>query len=353
MDRCSTMDRSITRRAFLKAGLAGLLIGAGSSIRSARAGTHLGIENASPPRTRVVIVGHPGAADEHWHIDESIVRKMVDHALLEWSGESSLQNAWAKVLPGLKDTDLIGIKVNCINLHLSTHPSVVRAIIGGLKTLGVPESQILIWDRRKGELERAGFELNHGPGVRCFGTDSDGIGYDEEESAVVEGHRIKLSRILTGMCDHLINVPVLKDHKMSGVTLSLKNHYGSIPLLDDLPWSALTLKRLHAHNGDPQIAHLNAAPAIRDKTRLIVCDALSGIYNGGPSGAPQWANRQILVGDDPVAVDYHGMQIIEDKRKEQGLESVARKAGHIHTAAKMGLGTDNPEQIDTCTTRIM
>jgi len=300
----------------------------------------------------VVIVGHPRAVDDNWRINASVVQEMVDRAILEWSGTSSLQDAWAKILPGLQDTHMIAIKVNCINRHLSTHPPVVHAIVESLRRFGVADHQILIWDRRKRELERAGFRLNRDSGVQCFGTDWEDIGYDEEERAVVEGHRIKLSRILTQMSDHLINVPVLKDHNTSGVSLSLKNHYGSIPLLDDLPWSALTLKRMHAHRADPQIAHLNAAPAIRDKTRLVVCDALLGIYNGGPSGAPQWANRQILVDDDPVAVDYHGLQIIEDKRTEQGLGSIASKAGHIHTAAEMGLGIDDPKRTTRIVTRI-
>ena len=337
----------VTRRTFLKAGLAGLLIGSTRGLRTTWA-----TPGSLSSDTRVTIVDHPLAVDDNWHINASAVQEMVERAILEWSETTSPQDAWAKILPGLQDTHTIAIKVNCLNRHFPTHPPVVHAIVDSMRRSGIADHQILIWDRRNRELEQAGFRLNRNSGVQCFGTDEDGVGYDEEERAVVEGHRIKLSRILTSMCDHLINVPVLKDHNTSGVSLSLKNHYGSIPLLDDLPWSALAIPRMHAHHADPQIAHLNAAPPIRDKTRLIVCDALLGIYNGGPSGAPQWANRQILVGDDPVAVDHHGMQIIEEKRAEQKLDPITRKAGHIHTAAEMGLGTDDPQHMTRILTRI-
>ena len=164
-----------------------------------------------------------------------------------------------------------------------------------------------------------------------------GIGYDE--NAVVDlgkGKQVQLSKILTEHCTYLINVPVLKDHNRCGVTLGMKNHYGSI----NEPWLC--------HDGfcDPYIANLNAVSHIKDKTKLLLCDALFGIYQGGPLGAPQWINRQLLASTDPVALDYTGMTIINQQRRERGESLIAEKARHIHTAASLGLGTDDPQQIE-------
>jgi len=103
---------------------------------------------------------------------------------------------------------------------------------------------------------------------------------------------------------------------------------------------------MHANNGNPQIAQLNTNPLIKEKTKLIVCDALLGIFNGRPNGRPQWANNQLIVSTDPVATDYHGMLIIDGMRKEKELSSIVQKAKYINTAAKLGLGANNPQEID-------
>lgn len=76
------------------------------------------------------------------------------------------------------------------------------------------------------------------------------------------------------MCTYLINVPVLKDYTIAGVTFSMKNHCGLV----DNPGS------LHGNSCDPYMAELNNTAPIKEKTRLIVMDASLCIYVGGPSG---------------------------------------------------------------------
>ena len=61
---------------------------------------------------------------------------------------------------------------------------------------------------------------------------------------------------------------------------------------------------------------------------------------------PQLGDLSRLRSQDPVALDYQGFQIIEKKRKENGLESAALRAKYIQTAAEMGLGTNNPDQME-------
>src|SRR5208282_4069593 len=78
-------------------------------------------------------------------------------------------------------------------------------------------------DRANRELDRVGYKLsNTGNGVRILGTDSKEAGYEEtiSEFGVV---KTQLSKLLTRTCDCMINVPVLKDHEIAGVTLAMKN----------------------------------------------------------------------------------------------------------------------------------
>ena len=118
-----------------------------------------------------------------------------------------------------------------------------------------------------------------------------------------------LSRTLTRICDAVINIPVLKDHGIAGVTIALKNFFGAIH----------NPNKYHEKLGDPYIADLWLVPVIRQKTKLIICDALTAQYEGGPPYKPQWIwnFNSILVGKDPVALDYVGWDIIERKRKEK------------------------------------
>ena len=157
------------------------------------------------------------------------------------------------------------------------------------------------------------------------------MGTDGDYGPVTESHswRGRLSNILR-RATALINVPILKDHGIAGVTLALKNHLGTC----DNPGS------LHPNHGNPGIADLNAHPEIAKKTRLVVCDATRAVYNGGPRFRPRfaWAPNMIMVSTDPVALDSFGLEVIDRARKKAGLGSVAPRAGHIGTAQRRGLG---------------
>lgn len=261
----------------------------------------------------------------------------LDAAVKHVFGETDAAAAWAKVCTA---DDVVGIKVNCISKLISSHPVVVRAIVQRLKDLGVPEHNIIIWDRSSGELARAGYEIRReGTGVRCYGTDG---AYDDWMQ-----HRsisIRLSKILSQTITVLINVPVLKDHGGAGVTLSMKNHYGSVS----------NPNQLHAGHCDPGIPHLNDVPAIKDKTRLVVVDATRGLFNGGPRGRPEaiWPTQTLIVSTNPVAADAIGLEIIDAKRAQEGLPSVRPRASHVATAASIGLGPNDRAAMNVLETEV-
>jgi uncharacterized protein (DUF362 family) len=175
--------------------------------------------------------------------------------------------------------------------------------------------------------------------IRCYGSDLSGF---EDQQAVWGMARIKLSKILTRECAMVIGLPILKDHSGAGVTFAMKNMYGVVDRPQDL----------HAGNCNPGVADLNCIPAVREKVRFTIGDAISSVYDGGPSFRPErlWYPNALIVGEDRVAIDHTAWQMIARKRAEAGvptLEAVGRSPRYIATAADAAhkLGTDDPKRI--------
>ncbi len=339
----SKQTNNIARREFIRnVSLAGV----GLALTPTLLNFHVGNAKAAANVGKVVVATNEDLTVGGASIDADTAKLLLDAAMKKITGVGSVEAAWRSIFPSLTKNDIIGIKVNTINGALSSHPQVVNAIADSLIGIGVPENNIWIWDRWKHELTRAIFVINEGDaGVKCFSTNAAGWGYDKAKGFKMGGQTRYLSKILTQGCDYLINVPVLKDHNIAGVTLSMKNHYGSV----DAP------NAMHGSNCDPYIANLNNAVPIKEKTTLIVMDAALGIYHGGPGGSPQFIYNSLIVSQDPVAIDYHGSQIIDEERVKRGLQPVAnigRPAKYIDSAAKLGLGTNDPKEIQVMTTSI-
>jgi uncharacterized protein (DUF362 family) len=284
---------------------------------------------AAGGKSRVVLVEDARAATDAG-INESAIREMLDKGITALTGQSDAKAAWASLF---KPDDVVGVKVNCLfGIGVSTHPEVTAAVVEGIKSAGVPDGKIVIYDREDGHLRSVGYEVNRGAGVRCQGTDWTEKTYG---AGVFKG---RLSTILTDEITALANMPCLKHHSTSGVSISMKNHYGSI----DNPGAC------HDNNCNPAIADVCTLSPIKDKTRVIICDALVPQCDGGPgrNAAAAWTYGGLLLSRDMVALDYQGWQIIEARRKETGLGSLAGQVGHIASAAQRGLGTNDPNQIE-------
>jgi uncharacterized protein (DUF362 family) len=167
-------------------------------------------------------------------------------------------------------------------------------------------------------------------------------GFEDEPAAFGAAKNVKLSRILSQECEMVINLPILKDHQLAGVTFSMKNMYGVV----QRPFE------LHANGCNPGVADLNAIPAVRDKVRFTIGDAISSVYDGGPGFHPEhlWQPNALVVGEDRVAIDHIAWQMIERKRAEVGvptLEAANRPPRYIATAADADhkLGTNDPQRI--------
>jgi uncharacterized protein (DUF362 family) len=325
------------RRDFLKSGLAlGSVLVAGGPRRAA---AFLRPRAPFPQvKSRVVIARDPRLRSSGGNaLDSSRLLGLLDRALQALYDCDSALEAWKKVVrPG----EVVGLKVNCLaGRGNSTRPELVDAISERLQQAGIRD--IVIWDRLNGDLESARFRIaEHGPGRRCFGNDVLGF---ESELAMYGSVGSLICQTLTQVCDVVINLPVLKDHGIAGVTLALKSMFGAIH----------NPNKYHLNVGDPYVADVNMLPPIRQKLRLHICDATTAQYEGGPSFMPQWTwpFNGLLVARDPVALDYTGWQIIEKKRAALGMKSLRelkREPAYIATAAneQHRLGTNDPGKIE-------
>ncbi len=263
-------------------------------------------------------VQHDGVWDGESIVGE-VVLAMLDAAIVQLTGLDDARAAWRALFdPG----ETVGIKVNTISRY-TTNPEVAYAVAQRLQDAGLPAEQIVIFDRSVHELSRQGFTLNQdGPGVRCRGITA------WERSQDVAGVTQKLHDVLLA-CDALINIPPIKEHGISGFTSAMKNHYGTV----DQPGL------LHGGDCDPFIPALNALPLIRDKTRLIVCDALRTC----PYGWDQMTKENlIMMSFDPVANDTLARQLVLDRRAADGRPGayIEKRSHYLQTAVEMGLGAD-------------
>jgi uncharacterized protein (DUF362 family) len=329
-------EKNISRRDFLKSlAMAGVTISLAGCSASMETGDIVPSDTFDDDKSIVVIA----RSEKLSKPDRITIKRMLDAAVPQALGVASADIAWKKLF---KPNDTVGIKVNCIAPMVSSHPQLAYAIADSLILAGVPAEQIIIWDREDRELEISGYDLNmDNPGVRCYGT-KPRIGYGKE--LVVTGSvGSRFSNIISRQCTATVNVPVLKDHNIAGLSLSLKNYFGAIE----------NPNKFHGKNCNPYVADLNLYPHVRDKNKLIICDAITALYEGGPTNTKpryMWRYNGLIIGTDPVAVDQIGLMLLEEKRLAEGLprlSDIGRPAKYVATAAdpEHKLGTNNPENI--------
>jgi uncharacterized protein (DUF362 family) len=268
----------------------------------------------------------------HGH-DERRVRDLVNRAVSDLVGVNDHREAFRALFA---PDDVVAIKLNCLaGPGMSSSVSVVDALVAGLRSIGIEHRHIILWERSSAELSRAGFKVNRSSASRplCYGNDDGGF----ERRIVSSGEVGSLwTNVLATRATALINVPVLKDHDLSGVGCGMKNMYGAIH----------NPNRYHENNCDPYIAHVCAHPYIKDKLRLVLADALTAQYQGGPARVleHQWRPAKVLAARDPVALDTVAGELIEKQRAKHGmasLEEAKKPPKWLKTANRLGLGEND------------
>jgi uncharacterized protein (DUF362 family) len=270
------------------------------------------------------------------------VEEKVAKAILLATGKDP--TAFFKTVVSPKDT--VGLKLNCLaGRPVAPRVELVEALVRSLVRAGVPEEQVIVWERADRELQRAGFDIRtEGGGYRCFGTNGQ---YDKEVS---ESRSVGtcFSSLLSKKITKLINVGVLKDHDLSGISVGLKNYYGVIH----------NPNKYHGNNCSPFVAHLADHPNIRGKHILTVVDAEVCQYHGGPAYradavVPYGA---VAASADLAACDFWGLREIERVRKEKGkpsLEAEKRAPLWLKVAGEIGLTKIRPETLKVATDALL
>jgi hypothetical protein len=378
--------------------------------------------NSAPPaKSRVVSVAAADMLVDGKYNPEAVGRA-YDAGLKELTGEKKAAGAWSSLF---SPDDVVGIKINCIGApKVSTSLESVRTVIAGLKSAGVRENNIIVWDRTDRELARTGLTINKGTeGVRIKGvsTKSEAVlpwveGYDKSAYISLEDGTLKkfkelarrnftenashreifnsvtwlwtliqqgnanaqkysqdIRRLYTDYNDRegikriaeeiagrfddvviedeekscfaetvtreinkLVNIAVLKHNEDSGVTWATKN----------IALGVTTNKvRFHIDFCARAISEILSHPCLKDKMVLHIGEAAK-ISTVSVAGARMSYDNRIFFSRDPVAMDRIGLDILEAKRAEQGLESIRKEAGHVAACARRGLGADDLSRID-------
>ncbi len=278
--------RRMTRRRFLaKSAREAAAVG----LASASASSALRAAEAPRDKSRVILVSHPGALLKDYRVDTGVLSKMIEVGMKALTGKTSNTEAWQQIAqPGQRIT----AKWNEIGSRaIQTRKELRDAVAAGFSSHGKHDpSKVFMFSR-----------------IECKG----------DAARIVKvpiphrGKDAKLRKLLTDHTDCLVNLPVLKSINFKSVSISLKNHFGSIAN----PWDFHTWD--NGNDMGKTIIELNCHPAIKDKTRLIIVDALRPQYEFGPISHPRfrWRMNTLMFGVDTVAIDAVGLDIIEQKRK--------------------------------------
>jgi hypothetical protein len=318
---------------------------------------------------RVVTVHAPGCIDEVTEaVDVPTVRTMIARGMSALTGDRDPRDSWARFFDA---DDFVGIKVNASGAPgAMSMPDVVAEIVRNLMTVGVRPTNIVIHERWDDQIRLAKYEQFVPSGVRV---ESSGtwLGYDPGVYAEVnffgeDDTRSFLIRMVTDHFTKIINVPNMKDHGASGVTGCLKNiAYGEFTNVARSHYNAQTETLTF-------IGTLASIEPLRSRTVLNIMDGLRGVWHAGPFSIDRryrFYPKQMKFGTDPVAIDRLLIDIIDNKRKQEGAISVwdrdeknlsmkledwqanpnvnryIREPGHIEYASTLGLGVYDRQKI--------
>lgn len=325
------------------------------------------VARALPARSQVYFAADTRSLVRGFEPQPAVVQAMVDAVVAAATGKPDAAAAWRSLV---RPEDVVGIKVAAAPGAMGgTHPAVARAVARGLQSAGVPASRIIVWDRSRDDLLAAGYREND-PDFQLRWIDP-AAGYDRKAMITApvlgrliwgdskfgerEGSRIEdilstgdqlsstsyFARVLTQTVTKVINVPSLADSFMCGLNGALANM--TLPNVDN--WRRFIKE---PNFGNPFIAEIYADPTVREKVVLTIMDALALQFAGGPFPNPNFVRQSftIYASRDPVAIDATAVSLIDEYRRANKLPPIAPVAGHVESAATMGLGNSDAASIE-------
>jgi hypothetical protein len=358
------------RRNFLKmtaAGAAGLAIASKMDpiFASPSAVKAVGPGNKWPGRVAInfnkAAIGASGA-------DATVIKKMVDDAIMLLTKETTVGAAWKAVFPSsLTATSKIAIKINTLNPGLpAPHWSSVKAITDGLALMDLngspfPAGNITIYEMnfQNGGPSKAGFTAaNFGSSVHIV-EDSPVDGGDGALSNHTYASSLKNA-------DFLINVFSPRGHMLppagSRFTLAFKSHYGTYSNPNTT---------LHPNNvfNTQYLRDINCTGPVFNKTVLLMCSGIYGMNeSNGPSGiadnyttyaqsidktSTTQCPTTIMVSTDPISIEMQSIKMM--RINKSAAYAVANLPPYLQAAAGMtvtgfttsyNIGTIDESQMD-------
>lgn len=265
------------------------------------------------------------------NVNQSAVDDMFDQALMMLTGTNDIVSAWSSILPQYQAGQGIAVKVSFNNTETDCNRESnwidaiiepVNAMARGMKAMGVREQDIWVYDANRVIPARfrngclyPGVKFYSRPGATCGDTVAASGEYFtfSTPSGDQTLDPLPIANVITS-ATYLINLPIMKLHGMSGVTLGFKNHYGSTPSspqpLHYYSAFAATGFQNHYTTHSP-LLDLSLNTHIRSKTVLIVGDGLFGaLHNTTDRSIPRtWSTfgnafpNMLFVSRDPVAID--------------------------------------------------
>jgi hypothetical protein len=300
--------------------------------------------------------------------NDDIVREMMARGMRALTGAGTTGDAWRRFF---NPSDVVGIKVNCGGYpYCISAYEIVAETVRQLRDAGVPLSQIYLYERFQNQLDEVNYAPHLPDGLQIVAAEranryADNSGYDpatylEANLFGEEDTRSNMMRLVSQRLTKIINIPNMKDHGATGATGCLKNiAYGSFSNV------ARTHQGGKSHTYSV-VGTLASIEPLRSRTVLQIMDGLRGVWHGGPFARTTryvFYPRQILFGTDPVAIDRLLLDIIDNKRREQGALSIwdrspsslkiddgrardadpnvniiIREPGHVELASSLGLG---------------
>jgi hypothetical protein len=297
-----------------------------------------------------------------------VVREMMARGMRKLTGADTIGDAWRRFF---QPSDVVGIKVNCGGYpYVVSAYEIVAETVQRLLDVGIPISQIFVYERFQSQLDEVNYARHLPEGIRTVAAEQanrnvDNVGYDpatylEADFFGEEDTRSNMMRLVSQRLTKIINIPNMKDHGATGVTGCLKNiAYGSFSNV------ARTHQRGKSYTYSV-VGSLAAMEPLRSRTVLQIMDGLRGVWHGGPFARTTryvFYPRQILFGTDPVAIDRLLLDIIERERRAHGALSIwdrspsslriddtrardadpnvniiIREPGHVEYASTLGLG---------------
>jgi len=373
--------KELTRRDFIKGvaftgtglALGSNLLGKLDVLAQGKIYLPLILKAPSPPPSKVVHVHDSGATNwtgSGWygdHVSQSAVNTMVENGLKELTGHSIWSDIWTALFSkvngsGYQADQKIAIKVNFNNAEscadsdtvIDALPQPVNALIAGLKQAGVQEQDIWIYDATRRIPDRFRTKLLYSGVVLYGGEVCTGVNKAQfntaNPAAKVTFHPPSgvsvadewVTEVVMN-ATYLINMPLIKDHGMPGVTLGFKNHFGTIQNPYGLHPNISISDSRYRSDYNPMV-DMYRHSSIGAKTILTVGDGLYGALGNTNVTPKTWTTfgndypNSLFFSTDPVAIDCVMMDILHAEPGYHPYEDTGKVDDYLKLASAAGLG---------------